>query len=41
VRDRAGKLTLRYPNKKDALRIEELLEAERLQQTDDDEAFAL
>ena len=41
VRDRAGKLTLRYPNKKDALRIEELLKAERLQQTDDDEAFAL
>jgi hypothetical protein len=42
VRDRAGKLTLRYPNKKDALRIEELLESERLAlQREDEEAFAL
>ena len=41
VRDRAGKLTLRYPNKKDALRIEELLEGERQQLENEEEAFAL
>ena len=41
VRDRAGKLTLRYPTKKDALRIEELLEGERQQLQAEEEAFAL
>ena len=40
VRDRAGKLTLRFPNKKDSIRIDELLEAERLEREKEDE-FAI
>jgi len=41
VRDRAGKLSLRYPNKKDSLRVEELVRTEGLRQAAEDAEYAL